>query len=147
MEEFLGAWFVGFGEGLDALDESARTTLLSACGRRCAESGPLATYRAMFRAADGDLDAFFRALNRLDNVHGVIIEPGRVYEIQFPRCTCDLVTNGYVRTPKLCECSRQSILHVFNTLLPRARFRVERVATILDGAPSCRFRLLFLKEK
>lgn len=141
-DAFFDAWFFGFVEGIESLSAPARTVLLSACARRCAETGPLARYRALFLETGGDPDAFFPALDRLDDARGAVVEPGREYEVRFPRCGCDLVTRGYVHTPRLCECSRLSILHALGTLWPGERFRVERLETILEGAKSCRFRVL-----
>lgn len=141
-DAFFDAWFFGFAEGIESLDGPARTALLLACARRCAESGPLGRYRALFFEAGGDPDAFFCALGRLGDVRGAVVEPGREYEVAFPCCGCDLVTRGYVHTPWLCECARLSIRHVLGTLWPGERFCVERLGTILDSAKSCRFRVL-----
>ena len=70
-----------------------------------------------------------------------VIEPGRVYEIGYPRCVCPQVGAGFTDTPTHCECSRQSILCVLHDLLPGREIRVECLGTVLSGGSECRFRV------
>ena len=49
-----------------------------------------------------------------------------------------LHTQGYVNTPQLCECSRQSVRFVLETLWPDKNFSVELTASILRGGDMCR---------
>ena len=71
-----------------------------------------------------------------------IIEPGRVYEVGYPRCLCPQVDAGFVDSPAHCECSRQSILYVMEELLPGKDIRVEELETVLSGGRECRFRII-----
>ena len=70
-----------------------------------------------------------------------VIEPGRVYEIGYPRCLCPQVEAGFVEAPTHCECSRQSILCVYRELIPGKSVRVETLRTVLAGDSECRFRV------
>ena len=71
-----------------------------------------------------------------------VIEPGRVYEVGYPRCLCPQVDAGFVDSAAHCECSRQSILYVLEELLPGKDIRVEELETVLSGGRECRFRII-----
>lgn len=43
--------------------------------------------------------------------------------------------------PGHCECSRQSVLYILETLLPERAVTVETLETVLGGAEKCRFRV------
>ena len=45
---------------------------------------------------------------------------------------------GYVSTPLLCECSKQSILHVLHSLWKDKAFRVTICESILRGSQQCK---------
>lgn len=121
------------------VEESAR--LLARCGERCARTGILETYRALFLDAGSDPDSFFSRLREISGVSGAVIQPGSVYEMVFSGCLCDLYTQGYTDSELLCECSRGSIAFVLRELLPARRFSVRKLHTVLEGAPECRFRI------
>lgn len=59
----------------------------------------------------------------------------------YPRCLCPQVEAGFVAAPTHCECSRQSILYVLETLLPGREIEVETLETVLAGGAECRFRV------
>ena len=82
-------------------------------------------------------------MGELGGVRGEVIVPDREYNVYFPKCSCDLHTAGGVNTPKLCECSRQSVIYVGENIWKGEPFRVEQVETILSGARECKFRILF----
>lgn len=142
-EQFFCRWFRGFENGLDAMDVESRSSLLSHCAKQCADSGVLQAYLRLHDAVGGDRDAFYRRLSETGDVRGEVIVPGREYEICFPDCACDLHTAGGVNTPRLCECSRQSILYVARTVWCTDSAQVEMKETVLSGAKECRFRIAF----
>lgn len=47
---------------------------------------------------------------------GKVIEPGHIYELGYPKCTCSKVLSGEVTDPEHCECTRQSILYILIVL-------------------------------
>ena len=59
---------------------------------------------------------FFTRLNDFDGVRTEVVESGSLYHLYFLKCVCPLHQAGYVRTPLLCECSRQSVLYTMRTL-------------------------------
>ncbi len=140
---FICIWLRGFEKGLSELDAKSRSNLLKHCARQCADTGVLQSYLRLHRTVDGDRDAFYSRLSELGNVRGEVIVPGQEYRICFPECACDLHTAGRVNTPCLCECSRQSILYVAETIWKGCRLQVEQEGTILSGDAECRFSILF----
>lgn len=141
--DFICTWLRGFETGLNKLDAKSRSNLLKHCARQCANTGVLESYLRLYRAVGGNHDAFYSRLSELGNVRGEVVVPGQEYRICFPECACDLHTAGGVNTPCLCECSRQSILYVAETVWKGYKLRVEQEGTVLSGDPECRFRILF----
>ena len=141
MEEFFARWFRGFGEGLAGLSREERGRLFAPCAALCARDALRDLYLGLFRDCGGDLDQFFSRLHEVRSVDGRVIEPGKVYEILFLACGCDLHVRAGVNAPELCECSRQSIIAEFRELLPGKEFEVEERGTILGGEECCCFRI------
>ena len=142
-EAFFCSWFKGFGEGLEAMAPEARSALLAHCAKRCAGTGVLEAHLRHRQAVNGDRDAFYRRLHEIGGVRGEVLVPGREYAVCFPECACDLHTACGVDTPLLCECSRQSVLYVAQTVWQSCRVQVAAEGTVLSGAAECRFRLIF----
>lgn len=142
-EQFFCGWLQGFENGLNDLDAESRSLLLRHCAKQCADTGVLQAYRALHREVEGNRDEFYRRLGETGSVRGEVVIPGRVYRIRFPSCACDLHAAG-VQTPCLCECSRQSILYVGESVWADERLRVETEGTILGGAAECCFKVTFL---
>ena len=142
-DAFFTCWFRGFADGLEALDADARSELLSRCAKRCADTGVLQSHLRHREAVNGDRDEFYRRLGEIGKVRGKVLVPGREYAICFPDCACDLHTECGVDTPLLCECSRQSVRYVAESVWKGCRVRVEPEGTVLSGASECRFRLIF----
>lgn len=140
-EKFFCRWFKGFENGLDGMDPDSRRELLRHCARQCADTGVLQAYLRLHDAVGGDRDAFYRRLSETGDVRGEVVVPGKEYEICFPECACDVHTAGGVNTPHLCECSRQSILYVAQTVWRTDSVQVEMKSTVLSGAKECRFRI------
>ena len=125
------------------MDAEVRSCLLRQCARKCADTGVLQAYKELHKAVQGDRNAFYTKMGELGGVRGEVIVPDREYNVYFPKCSCDLHTAGGVNTPKLCECSRQSVIYVGENIWKGESFRVEQVETILSGARECKFRILF----
>lgn len=141
MSDFSRDWLKWLYEGLELMPASARGDLLANCGKRCAQTGVIETYRAILAKAGGDADSFFGGLTVMEGVSGRVAVSGREYEIAFDRCLCDMYTDGYVDSPALCDCSRGSIMFVMHTLFPNRDIAVSALHTILGGAYECRFRI------
>ena len=134
-------WFKGFEKGIERLTAEEKERFFSECGKNCVNSGVLAVYRGLYEDAQGDMDTFFLKANELPGVRGEVVEPGQVYHLCFLECTCGLCKEGYVNTPLLCECSRQSVLYSLRCLWKDADFRVTLSHSILRGAGDCNMRI------
>ncbi len=142
MADFYTAWFQGFEEGMKQLDPKGKEIIYRQCSRNCADTGVLELYKKLYADSGKDIDTYFSRLHEVECINsGTVISPGKIYEVSFPGCLCDLVTSGYLKSDELCECSRQSILYVMETLEPGHEFQVERITTVLMGAKECLFRI------
>ena len=121
----LSDWFKGFEKGIARLSPEQRSAFFSECGKNCVDGGTLSIYRKLYEDAGGDMDVFFQLANGLPGVKGEVVEKGKVYYLTFLECTCHLCKKGYVTTPMLCECSRQSCPLLFAKPLERAGFSGE----------------------
>lgn len=137
----LSDWFKGFEKGIARLSSEQREAFFSECGKNCVQSGTLQVYKTLYEDAHGDLDIFFLKANELPGVRCEIAEKGTVYHLYFTECTCDLSRSGYVRTPLLCECSKQSILYVLHSLWKNRTFRVTICDSILRGSRHCKMQI------
>ena len=137
----LSDWFKGFEKGIARLSPEQRAAFFAECGKNCVNGGTLSIYSKLYEDAEGDMDAFFGMANGLPGVKGEVVEKGRVYHLTFLECTCDLCKKGYVTTPLLCECSRQSVLYSLQSLWPERRFDVKLCHSILQGERDCKIRI------
>ena len=142
MDNGIRWWFTGFEEGLAALEEGERETLLRCCAENCLQMGMLDFYRGVQERTGGGIDEFFQALGEMGGLGTEIVRPGKEFWLIFRQCTCSLHTQGYMQTNLLCECSRQSVLHILRELWPGRSFRVDAEDTILNGAQDCRFHIV-----
>ena len=129
----LSDWFKGFEKGIAKLTAEQREQFFSECGKHCVQCG--------YEKANGDMDVFFSEANELPGVRCETIEKGSVYDLYFMECTCGLHKQGYVSTPLLCECSKQSILYVLQSLWKDRTFQVTICESILRGSLHCRMRI------
>ena len=137
----LSDWFKGFEKGIAHLSPEQRSAFFSECGKNCVDGGTLSIYRKLYEDAGGDMDVFFQLANGLPGVKGEVVEKGRIYYLTFLECTCHLCKKGYVTTPMLCECSRQSVLYSLQSLWKGRNFQVKLCHSILQGEPDCKMRI------
>ena len=134
-------WFKGFEKGITKLPEAQRETFFRECGKNCVQCGTIQIYKDLYKHAVGDLDQFFAKANELPGGRCETIEKGSVYDLYFMECTCGLHKQGYVSTPLLCECSKQSILYVLHSLWKNRQFNLSICGSILRGNPECKMRI------
>ena len=103
------------------LPDDVRAALYRPCAEACVKGSVLEEQRRQFLECGGDLDRQYARYGRSAYFFADVVEPGRVYEMGYPRCLCPQVAAGFVETPAHCECSRQSILYVLRELLPGRR--------------------------
>ncbi len=141
MEKSIKNWFEGFEKGILHLDQQEREVLFCECAKNCVENGILLVYQNFYNEADGSIDIFFEKLNNIDGIHTEIFEAGKKFNLFFEKCTCNLHTEGYVDSPLLCECSRQSVIYVLNLFWSNKKFDVKICSTILRGGENCELRI------
>ena len=146
MDNEIRWWFTGFETGLAALPEEERGTLLRSCAENCLQMGMLDFYRGVQERTGGEIDEFFQALGEMGGLDTEIVRPGKEFWLIFHQCTCSLHTQGYINSCLLCECSRQSVLHILRELWPERSFIVDPEGTILNGAQDCRFHIIEREE-
>ena len=137
----LSDWFKGFEKGIARLLPEQRSAFFSECGKNCVNGGTLSIYRKLYEDAGGDMDIFFQLANGLPGVRGEVVEKERIYYLTFLECTCHLCKKGYVTTPLLCECSRQSVLYSLQSLWKGRDFQVKLCHSILQGGKDCKMRI------
>ena len=137
----LSDWFRGFEDGIARLTETQRETFFRECGRNCVQCGTLQIYKDLYEQAAGDLGLFFAKVDELPGVRCEMVEKDAVYNLYFLECTCELHKRGYVSTPLLCECSRQSIIYVLHSLWKDRAFRVTICESILRGSRYCKMQI------
>lgn len=137
----LSNWFKGFEDGIAKLSEEQRETFFRECGRNCVQCGTLQVYKDLYEQVAGDLDRFFAIADEQPGVRCETVEKDAVYNLYFLECTCELHKRGYVSTPLLCECSRQSILYVLHSLWKDKAFRVTICESILRGNQHCKIQI------
>lgn len=128
-------------ETIGKLPADVREKLYRPSAVNCVKDVVLTELRRQFEECGCDLDRQYAKYNRSEYFFADIVEPGRVYEIGYPRCLCPQVEAGFVNAPTHCECSRQSILYVYGELIPDKTVRVETLRTVLAGDLECRFRV------
>ena len=128
-------------EAVGSLPADVRGRLYRPAAENCVKGAVLTELRRQFEECGCDLDRQYAKYDRSEYFFADIVEPGRVYEIGYPRCLCPQVDAGFVNAPTHCECSRQSILFVYRELIPDKTVRVETLGTVLSGAAECRFRI------
>lgn len=128
-------------ENIEKLPDDVRAALYRPCAVNCVKDAVLTELRRQFEECGCDLDSQYARYGRSEYFFADIVEPGRVYEIGYPRCLCPQAEAGFVQAPGHCECSRQSILFVYRELLPGKTVRVETLGTVLLGDAECRFRV------
>jgi hypothetical protein len=137
----LSDWFKGFEKGITKLSPEQRAAFFSECSKNCVNGGTLSIYRKLYEDANGDMDVFFQMANELPEVKGEVVEKGRVYYLIFLECTCNLCKKGYVTTPLLCECSRQSVIYSMQSLWKERNFNITLCHSILQGKMDCKIRI------
>ena len=141
--EFFTGWFVTLDKGLEKLNEQECACLFSECAKTCSWYVVNYVYRKLFDECERNLDQFFARLQEIDHVDGRIIEPGKVYELIFQKCECPVHTEANIKSPRLCTCSKESMICVFKDLVPDREFKLEQLSTILGNADVCRHRITF----
>lgn len=81
-------------EGVAKLPADVRGALYRPCAVDCVKDDVLRELRRQFEECGRDLDRQYTKYGRSEYFFADIIEPGRVYEVGYPRCLCPQVDAG-----------------------------------------------------
>lgn len=109
---------------------------------KCVSQYVLPENKRQFVECGCDLDEQIKRYGNTEDFFANIIEPGHIYEVGFPTCVCPKSKTEKEKDPNFCECSRQSIVYVYENLMPEKNVTVEAMETVLTGGSKCRFRVV-----
>jgi hypothetical protein len=108
---------------------------------KCVNNYVLPEMKRQFEECGCSLDEQYKKYGDTEYFFANIIQPGHIYEIGYPRCVCQKAQEEKDADANFCECSRQSILYVYEQLIPDRKVSVETIETALRGGDKCRFRV------
>ena len=144
MDNFLKYWFAGFERSLQNFDEKNRENILKECGKSCSDSYTKQIYIDEYKASHCIDDFLCRLKNRFPEIGFRVVKENKIIELTYNFCACDLVKNGYINNPLLCECSRQSLLYNWGSVLGQGKVKIELQQSILGGNSCCKFVIYLL---
>ena len=136
---FFKYWFKGFEEYLDNTDKKHSMEVTEYCGRACSKSYTKEIYIREYSKANS-IEEFLSGLKMAFPKSDFKLIEDDIIEVTYSDCGCDLVTNRFVKTPGLCNCSVQSLKYNFETILKK-EVKVELIQSILGGKKSCIFKI------
>lgn len=142
---FFRHWFSGFEAALADMSEDDRERVFKQCGRACSDSLTKRIYIEEYSRSKNADDFLSRLKQRFPEINYTVIREDAVLELTYRFCACDLVSGGYMKTPLLCGCSRQSLLYNWEAVLGEGKVKIELLESILCGSDSCRFRIYLLR--
>lgn len=142
-DNFYKHWFRGLDTALAEMDERGADLVMAHCGRACSESFSRRVYLEQFANAR-DLDDFLDKLNTAFADMDARRLSANEIEINYAFCTCDLVRDGHIKSPKLCRCSLKSLQYNWESVLGAGKVACRMEQSILGGAQSCRFIVTLL---
>ena len=140
-KRFFENWFTCLNDGLEKMSGEECSRLFSECAKFCSHDALINLYLTLFNECGKNFDKFFPRLSEKKDLDGKVIEPGKVYELTFTKCGCPLHSQMNVNSERLCECSTQSMICVFNSLAPEKEIKIERIESILAGGEKCIHRI------
>lgn len=112
----------------------------------CVKDTALPVLMEWFVDSDYDLDTYCHKYGETEFSFAKIIEPGHIYEMGYPKCVCPEALSGEMEE-SFCECSRQGMVYVLESMMPEKQIQVETIETALGGGGKCRFRVVVNNQK
>ena len=138
-DRFLKYWFEGFESSIKNLDDENRKNIFKECGKSCSNSYTKQIYIDEYKSSQSIDEFLSRLKKRFPEISFQIIKENEIVELTYKFCACDLVKNNYIKTPLLCECSRQSLLYNWGSVFGQDKVEVELQQSILRGNSCCKF--------
>ena len=146
-DKFLDYWFAGFNKSIEQLDDKAREKIFKECGKACSDSYTKQIYIDEYNSSASLKDFLDRLKARFPEVSFKVIKDNEIIELTYNFCACDLVKNGYITSPLMCDCSRQSLLYNWSTVFGEGNVEVKLKQSILEGKPNCKFLIKIMDAK
>ncbi len=129
---------------IGSLPRDIREKIYRPCAISCVKNYVLKEQQRQFEECNGDLDLQYEKYGKSEYFFAEILEKGHIYEIGYPvsECVCPMVMSEFAASSVHCECSRQSMLYVLQTLMPEKNIQVELMHSVLTGAKECRFHVV-----
>jgi len=143
-DAFLRHWFKGFEKSIHRMKPEDRDAVWKECRRACSDSYSKQMYVDAYARSENIRDFCARLQDGFPEMDICPSDDDASIQLTYRYCACDLVRNGYVDTPLLCECSRQSLLCNWEAVLGKRRVEVELLQSILGGGDCCRFVIRIL---
>ena len=144
-DKFLDYWFNGFNKSIELLNDEAREKIFRECGKACSDSYTKQIYIDEYNSSNTLSDFLERLKVRFPEVSFKVIKENEIIELTYNFCACYLVKDGYITSPLMCDCSRQSLLYNWSTVFGEENIEVELKQSILEGKPNCKF-FIYLKS-
>jgi hypothetical protein len=127
--KFFNYWFKGFEFALEQVHEKERLVILKECAKACSDSYTRKVYTDEYSASKS-IDEFLKRLKKrfaeLDYEY-----KNNTIIFTYNHCYCDLVTEGYLKTPLLCDCSRLSLQQNWEAVVGKGNVEVILLQSIL----------------
>ena len=140
-DPFLQYWFKGFSEALNNISDEDKEIIFAQCGKACSDSYTKQIYIDEYKYSVTIDDFLSRLKSRFPEMDFQFNKTEQIIILTYHYCACDLVRKGYIKTPLLCECSRQSLLYNWGMVLDRKTFEVNLLKSILNDADCCQFEI------
>jgi len=144
-DNFYKYWFNGFNKSIEQLDDEAREKIFKECGKACSDSYTKQIYINEYKSSKSFNDFLDRLKIRFPEVSFKVINENETVELTYNFCACDLVKNGYITSPLMCDCSRQSLLYNWGAVFGESNVEVKIQQTILENKENCKF-LIYIKS-
>jgi hypothetical protein len=138
LNSFLSYWYSGYMQGLASLDGEQQEMLLAACGRACAASYTAEQFSIAWQLSRCEMPLFLEELKRLFPEADFYFQNDHEIGVVYTSCGCDLVKNGWVKTPLHCRCSVHNLKENFKAVL-KQEVKASLEESILAGDQRCRF--------
>ena len=123
-DPFLKYWFEGFERSIQGLDDEARESIFKECGKSCSDSYTRQIYIDEYQSSQNLEEYLFRLKARFPEISFTVIKDNEIVELTYNFCACGLVRDGYIKTPLLCECSRQSLLYNWGSVFGSDKIKI-----------------------
>lgn len=138
-DNFMKYWFEGFERFIKILDDENRKYVFKECGKSCSDSYTKQIYIDEHNASQNFDDFLERLKIKFPEVGFHIMKEAKIIELTYSFCACDLVKNEYIKSPLLCECSKQSLLYNWGSVFGEDKVKIELRQSILAGDSCCKF--------